>query len=140
VRYEGWWARALFFAPRVGVQPLQILNDWVEQNAPEQAVLIFVGPAPENLSHEGYSVSTIALDTKVDSFYPVITREAGIARYAEVWWPGGISESVAPQRILDNSSAEFYYSGLGCYTPPIYANGTMHFYQYAWAKLTGAVK
>ncbi len=139
VRMVGHPQVALFYSQLYGVELL--VNDtlWIESWMPDQAVLIFEGEGPTNLTSNNYDVRRFSLRAEQDRQYPALTEEAGLGRAMEVWWPINESKSVNPGRPTDIAKASYYYAGAGCFTPPVYSDGdrprSLHYYQLAWKKV-----
>lgn len=144
VRYEGNSWVALFYARIHGVEILVNDERWIKANAPGQAVLIFANGAPDTISHDGYTISSIGMDSATDGKYPALTYEANIPRRFELWWPDRANDSLEPSTPPNAGFAAFYYPGYGCIIPPAYNNGnqprTLHYYQLAWKKLVSFFK
>lgn len=136
MRYEGLtWIPLYYF----GFQGDEILVDdprWLETGQTGQDVLVFEGHAPANINPEGYTVTVISMDDSSDVIHPVLTGELIIPRRYEIWWPDGPSQPIGPQTIPAGGAVSYYYSGVGCATPPPYGGGTQFFYQLVWSKLT----
>ena len=85
----------------------------------------------------GYTIeaSDIIVAKRADRALPALTEEAGIPRHAEVWWPDGAAAPIKPAGDLPAYAQ--YFAGSGCLNRPAFGDGTMHFYQLVWKKLTG---
>ena len=127
----------LFYGQIHGVEMLVNDDRWVEQGRPGQAVLIFDGAAPSQISREKYTITTVRINDSLDSTYPPLTAEASIPRQLEVWWPSQHSEPIKPATPPASAVAAFYYRGTGCFTAPKHSDGdrprALHYYQ-LWIK------
>jgi hypothetical protein len=144
VRYDGNMRIALWDAHINGIELLVNDKQWLKQQAPQQAVLIFTGAVPNALDKSNYEITMVDLDANTDSKFSTLTQEAGIPRHAELWWPTQESKPIKPSYPLDTANAAFYYSGQGCLTPPVYSDGdtprTLHYYQLVWKRITNVFK
>ena len=136
LRYDDVWV-SLYYATVYGGEVLTGDGRWIENNAPGQAVLIFDEAPPPGLSADGYTVESVDVPASADGLYPTLTREAGLPRHSEVWWPAGPSAPLRPEGGLPLSA--HYYAGAGCLTAPPFGDGTLYFYQLAWRKLLGGL-
>ena len=140
IKYSGSTWAAMYWAQAYGVELLVGDAYWIEENDPGQAVLIFEGRAPRELSPDGYRIASFFIKSTVDTMYPALTVQAGIFRRVELWWPTNPSHSIKPPRPTNRGNASFYYTGVGCYTAPRFMHGTMHFYELVWHKFVHLLK
>ncbi len=131
IRYGGNIRIGMFYAYFYGAETLVNDRRWINDNTPEQAVLIFTASVPPTLSREGYTVTEINQPSQADQTYPSLTKEAGPVRHIELWWPSHKSLPVKPETAspFTGLDATGYYPGSGCASPPTYMNGTMWYYQ-----------
>ena len=134
IKYLGSTWSAMYLAQAYGVELLVGDARWIEANDTGQAVLIFEGQAPSGLVPDGYRIERFLAKSRADSIYPALTVQAGIFRRVELWWPTGPSQSIKPLSATNLGNASYYYAGAGCYTPPRFMYGTMHYYELLWYK------
>lgn len=129
VRYMGVPWVPIYFLEFQGTELLVNDDRWVESNTTGQDVLVFQDHAPPQVRPQHYKVTVIELDDTIDAAYPILTGEAAIPRRYEIWWPQLDSQPIGQQTLPSDGQVRYYYSGLGCSTPPPYQYGTMYFYQ-----------
>ncbi len=136
---------ALFFARAYGVEMLVGNNGSASDTTLGNAVLIFEGHIPDAMDQQDYAATTFDITTETGASYtifPALTEaailQASQSRRVETWWPSSAHSEPA---IFAASSGfpNIYFSGSGCVTKPWFGDGTMHFYQLAWSKVTNAL-
>lgn len=123
-----------YFAQKYGVATLVHQADWVANEAAENAVLVFLSQAsPNGFAPDGYSQDVLELPA-LSQRYPLLTAEASVMRYAEVWWPS--SPTAAPITVREPLSImDVYFDGQSCIIAPQYGDGTLHYIQVVLGKL-----
>ena len=140
IKYSGSTWSAMYLAQAYGVELLVGDVRWIEANDPGQAILIFEGQAPTGLVSDGYKIESFLTKSTADTMYPALTVQAGIFRRVELWRPTRPSQSIKPTSVTNRENASFYYAGAGCYTPPRFMYGAMHFYELLWYKFVNLLK
>jgi hypothetical protein len=136
IRHIGEPWTPIFWAHVYGAEILSGDTSWAERNETTGAVLIFDGTAPATLTREKYQIEYIESNRLVDAIYPVLTQEALIPRRLERWLP---LEAAKPLANIPQTGVIYHYAPGSCMTPPLFGNGTLHYYQLLFAKLTQAV-
>lgn len=140
IKYSGSTWSAMYLAQAYGVELLVGDARWIEANDPGQAVLIFEGQAPAGLVPDGYKIEALLTKPTADAMYPALTMQAGIFRRVELWRPTRPSQPIKPTSSTNLGNASYYYAGAGCYTPPRFMHGAMHFYELLWYKFVNLLK